>query len=256
MVMKLNTEGLVLAEKTSAGSKRLLTILTRNDGVLRCFVRDGKESNKIFGAATNLLCYSHFSVYEGRSSYQLDEAVSIEFFYNLMFDVRKLALAQYFCELAIQVIPEGASDPEYLRLMLNSLYLLNHGKKPDLLIKAVFELRFLSLAGFMPDVIGCRECGLYECDEMYFDFSSACLWCPNCHKGGNTVKIGNPTLHGLRSAVLADPKKIFSFEASAADIASLANLAERYTYVITERNYRTLDYYKEIIADISASGNS
>lgn len=247
--MKLNTEGIILSEQTTVNSKRLLTVLTRDNGIIRCFVNDGKESNRIFGAATNILCYSHLSLYVAKNSYNLTEAVSIEFFYNLMFDVRKLALAQYFCELAIHVIPEGTSEPEYLSLILNSLYLLNHNKKPDLLVKAVFELRFLSLAGFMPDVVGCRGCGLYEADEMYFDFASSCLWCKNCCGGTDVEKINKTVLHGLRTSVLAEPKKIFSFTAGAKDIAVLANVAERYTSRITERNYKTLEYYKEVLLD-------
>ena len=41
--MKLNTEGIVLSEQKLTGGKCLLTILTRNNGILRCFAKDAKK---------------------------------------------------------------------------------------------------------------------------------------------------------------------------------------------------------------------
>lgn len=89
-------------------------------------------------------------------------------FYELRLDIEKLALAQYFCELMINIVPEGAETVPYLRLILNSLYFVANGKRPMPLIKAVFELRLLSLAGFMPNLVCCDKCKIYESKIMYF----------------------------------------------------------------------------------------
>ncbi len=244
--MKLNTEGIVLSEQKLTGGKCLLTILTRNNGILRCFAKDAKKSSDKYGAATSLFCYSNMSIFEGRKSNNLDDAVSKVLFYNIMFDIEKLALAQYFAELAIQVIPEGAGDPEYLSLMLNSLYLLHNDKKHELAVKAVFELRLIALSGFMPDIVGCRGCGLYEDDVFYFDMDNSCLWCKNCVRNNNAKAINKNVLNAVRTAFLAEPKKIFSFQISQKDTYLLADLAELYTLKITDRSFKTLDYYKKI----------
>ncbi len=244
--MRVNTEGLVLAEQKLAGEKRLLTILTRNKGIMHCFVKENGSLAKNQGAAISVFSYSDFSVYEGKKSCSLDEAVSKSFFYNLMFDIEKLALAQYMCELAIHVIPEGDCDPECLSLMLNSFYLLNENKRSLLTVKSVFELRLMTLSGFMPDIVGCRGCGVYTDDVMYFDFERSCLWCRNCLKGTDHIPLSPDALNGLRTAVLAEPKRIFSFSAGENDICTLADLAEKYTLKITDRSFRALDYYKNI----------
>lgn len=236
----------MLSEQKLTGGKRLLTILTRKNGILRCFARDTKNSSAKYGAAISTFCYSNISVYEGKKSSNLDEAVSKVFFYNIMFDIEKLALAQYLAELAIQVIPEGAGDPEYLSLMLNSLHLLHNSKKHELIIKAVFELRLMSLSGFMPDIVGCRGCGLYEDDVVYFDTENSCIWCKSCVGNNSVLEVNKNVLNAVRTALLADPKKIFSFSLGQQDTYLLADLAEIYTLKITDRCFKTLDYYKKI----------
>ena len=244
--MKLNVDGIVLSDQMTVNNKRLLTILTRENGIIRCFLHDGKDNGRNFGAAISVLCYSHFSFYKGKMGYTLDEAVKIEFFYKLMYDLQKLSLAQYFCEVAMYSVPEGRSDPEILSLLLNSLYVLNNDKKPELMVKAVFELRFAAISGYMPNVVGCMNCGVYEAEKMYFDFDRASLVCGNCPRDENCVLLSKYVLLGLRTAVLADPKKIFSFAISGNDIAALADIAEYYLLRITERSYRSLDYYKNL----------
>ena len=244
--MKLNTEGLVLSDQKLAGEKHLLTILTRNNGILNCFLRGGSNASKRFGAAVGLLCYSNFSLYEGAKSYTLDEAIPKMFFYDIMFDIRKLALAQYFCDLAIQVIPEGSGSPEYLSLMLNCLHLLSEGKRHELVIKAVFELRMMGLSGFMPDIVACRECGEYEDDRMYFDLDASCLWCSRCCRAENTAVLSKKSLNAVRTSLLAEPKKIFSFALEKQDIYDFAELAEKYTLKIADKSFTSLDYFKKI----------
>ncbi len=234
-------------EQCSVNNNRLLTILTRDHGIVRCFLKESRRNDPMFVSSTGVLSYSVFSLYEGRSGYQLDEAVGIEVFYGMMCDIRKLSLAQYCCELAMRVIPEGNGEPEYLSLFLNTLYLLDRSQVSELVIKSVFELRLLSLAGFMPDVVGCRGCGIYEDDRFYFDTVNACLWCDRCcPEDRKRIPINRAVLNGLRTAVLAEPKKIFSFQVTVKDIPVLADLSEEYALMVAETTFGTLDYYKKL----------
>ena len=59
-------------------------------------------------------------------------------FFELRSDIEKLALAQYFAELACELSPQDEQATDYLRLMLNALYMLAHDKKPAQQLKASF----------------------------------------------------------------------------------------------------------------------
>ena len=164
--MQIDTDGLIVKEQNIGESDRLVTVLTREEGILRAFVRGAKRMKSRSASSTQLLCYSRLSIYKGRDTYVIDEAQPEEVFFPLRQDMEKLSLAQYFCELAIALAPENAEAGDFLRLILNGLHFLSNGKRPALLIKAAVEMRMLSLAGYMPNLICCQECGGYEADEM------------------------------------------------------------------------------------------
>ena len=64
--MQINTDGLIIREQSIGESDRLVTVLTREQGILRAFVRGAKAMKSRSASSTQLLCYSRLSIYEGR----------------------------------------------------------------------------------------------------------------------------------------------------------------------------------------------
>ena len=111
--MQIETDGLVIMERQVGESDRLITVLTREEGVLRAFARKAKllRSSKL--SATQLLCYSRFLIYKGRDKYIIDDAQPVEVFFDLRRDIGSLSLAQYFCELAGALAPQEAEAGDF-----------------------------------------------------------------------------------------------------------------------------------------------
>ena len=65
--MQINTDGLIIREQSIGESDRLVTVLTREQGILRAFVRGAKAMKSRSASSTQLLCYSRLSIYEGRA---------------------------------------------------------------------------------------------------------------------------------------------------------------------------------------------
>ena len=99
--MQVVTQGLIIKEQAVGESDRLVTILTKDEGVVRAFARRAKNLKDSKNAATGLLCYSRLKLSKGRDTYNVNEAFPIEVFFGLRKDVTALALAQYFCQLAV-----------------------------------------------------------------------------------------------------------------------------------------------------------
>ena len=55
------------------------------------------------------------------------------------------------------------------------------------------------------------------------------------------------TLDAMRYIVSCDPKRLFSFEASADTLALLAQITETYLTTQLERGFSTLDFYKSLL---------
>ena len=82
--MIINTDGLVIREQPTGERDRLVTVLTRDIGVIRAFVNGARNPKNKNAAATGLLCYSHFSIDKtSKGIYTIREATAKEVFFSL-----------------------------------------------------------------------------------------------------------------------------------------------------------------------------
>lgn len=247
--MSIKTQGLIIREQTVGESDRLVTILTADEGVVRAFARRAKNMKDSKHSATGLLCYSNFTLHQGRSAYNVNYASPIEVFFGLREDILRLSLAQYFCSLAFEVIPEAMEAGEYLRLILNALHFLSKGTRSPQLLKPIVELRMLSIAGYMPNLIGCAECGSYEAERMYFKVNRGELYCGDCFlNNGDPAELLSPgALHAMRHIVYSEFEKIFSFDLKGEALQQLTRAAESYTVHHLQKRPQTLDFYNSML---------
>ena len=246
--MKFKTKGLILRQQNIGERDKFVWILSDSHGIIRAFARGAKNIKSSKSAATDLLTYSSLSLFEGRESYSVDEAVAIEQFIGLRTDVENMSLAQYFAELCLNLCPVGQEAPEHLRLTLNSLYMLSKKKRPPLQVKSCFEMRLVTLAGYMPDLIMCADCGVYESAEMVFVPHTGKLYCSSCAEksGVRGVRLPFSAVTALRHTVYADFEKLFSFELKEELLKPLSFATERYIAYMTQKDYPTLQFYKQI----------
>ena len=245
--MTIKTDGVVIREQAAGERDRLVTLLTRKLGVIRAFVNGVRSPKSRNSASTGLLCYSDFVIEQKKNGvYTVTEAVVKEVFFSLREDIVSLSLAQYFAELAYELSAREEEADEFLSLLLNAIYLVAKSKREKALIKAAAELRFLSLAGYMPSIVGCARCGVFESDPMYFSPYSGKLFCKDCLPAEKTIALPPGVVTALRHICLCEPDKIFSFNLSKQSLLLLSEVSERYLKNITMRKYKTLDFYKSI----------
>ncbi len=244
--MKFKTTGLIIKEQSIGEQDKLVTVLTQSSGVIRAFVRRAKNIKSPKCASTGLLCYSKLSIFENKGTYSIDEAQSVEMFIKLRNNVKNMSLAQYFCELCINLCPKEQQADEFLRLILNALYLLCNEKKDPLLIKACVEMRLMLLCGYMPDLVMCDECGAYESPSMVFVPKTGKLICDSCSCSNGAVGIKAPlsVITALRHTIYADFEKLFSFSLNEDSLKLLNIISESYLSSITEKDYLTLQFFK------------
>lgn len=245
--MKFSTNGLIIRQQNIGEQDRLVWVLSDSHGVFRAFVKRAQNIKSPKCAGTGLLCYSAMTVFEGRDSYTIDEVSVREQFAGLRSDVVSLSLAQYFCELCLNLCPKEQDATEFLRLTLNSLYLLSKHLRDRELVKFCYEMRLMELCGYMPDLVMCAGCGAYEKDEMTFSADSGRLYCSDCAAVHGVQGIALPLsgVTALRHSVYADEKELFSFELkNPALLDRLSRASESYLAHMTQKDYPTLSFYK------------
>jgi len=238
----------VIREQSIKEQDKVITILTRSNGIISAFVYGAKNIKSSKSAATGLLTYSRFVIFKNRERYIVDEADAQEHFLSLRNNINKLALAQYFCELLLELSPEEDAAVSQLRLALNGLYILSKGDRPEEVVKSAFELRLLGLGGYMPNLICCDECGCYEHEQMCFVPETGLLICGDCKSSVNNEYIvtGLGVTHAMRHCIYCEFPKLFSFNLSKESLERLEYVVERYISCQINRNFKTLDFYKQM----------
>nr|WP_319487480.1 DNA repair protein RecO [uncultured Caproiciproducens sp.] len=246
--MQIETKGLVIMEKCVGESDRLVTVLTGEEGIVRAFAQQAKKvkSNKL--SATQLFSYSRFTIFKGRDKYIIDDAQPINVFFDLRKDIERLSLAQYFCELAGALAPQEAAAGDFLRLVLNAFHFLCKGTRPNPQIKAIVEMRMLSLAGYMPNLVCCSGCSCYEAEEMFFLPRKGLIYCRDCFTDSAepAVRLSRGALTGLRHIIYSDFEKLFSFNLSKQGVKELSAASEQYVLCTLERSFNTLEFYNQM----------
>ena len=248
--MKFMTNGLIVKEQNIGEKDKLVTMLTESHGIVKGFAHGAKDIKSPKCAATGLLCYSKLTLHKGKDSYIVGDAKALKIFSGLRNSIENMYCAQYFCELAAAICPKEQEAGEQLRLILNALYLLSENKRPLNIVKPCVELRLMCLAGYMPDIMMCRECGAYENDNMVFLPKSGQLICKDCYDKTELsdfrVSLNLSSLMALRHCCYADSDKLFNFTLPENDLKTLNFCSEEYIRFILERNFKTLQFLKSI----------
>ena len=244
--MHLSTDGIIVRENIASENDKYITALTRSNGLVSAYARGVRNLKNRNASGCGLLCYSDLTFFKSRDTYKLDEAAPREVFWGLREDIVHLSLAQYFCELCLTLAPEGSEAEEYLRLMLNALAFLSKREKDPNLIKAVVELRMLTLSGYMPDLSRCAVCGEDTDDRMAFSAREGRIFCTKHRPGVGEILLDRTLLAAMRHIVYTDFDRLFRFSMPEKSAAALARATERFLLQQTERGYKTLDFYHSL----------
>lgn len=245
--MFYTTKALILRESQYKDNDKILSVLTEDLGLLTVKARGVKRKNSTLRSGCQLLCYSELTLFEKNGFYTINEAEPIQMFMRLRTDIELLSLGAYFAQLLENVSAQDQVNPEILSLGLNSLYALDKLKKPQILVKAAFELRLLSLSGYLPNLDGCASCG--EEDARVFYLQEGILLCDSCRRvsgTGESVRISAGVLVAMNHIMSCPKQKLFSFMLPEESLRELGDVCERFLLSQLDGRFSSLKFYKRL----------
>jgi DNA repair protein RecO (recombination protein O) len=256
--MQTEVKGLVLKCSDYGECDRLVTLFTKEKGLLTAMVKGARSLKNKNMASSLQFCYSSFVLYQKGDKFWIKESDLIESFFGIRSSVDGLSLATYVLEVLMEV---GTATPEeeLLRLSLNTLYAISENKYPLKKIKCAFEMRCAAIIGFTPDVLSCRDCGGKN-GEFFFDIMGGSVQCKSCHNLPNDdvgeeyderetviIKILSESAKiALGYIVWAPLERLFSFNIPDEDMNLLSSACEDYLLNHLERSFKSLEFYKEV----------
>ena len=242
------TKGVVLRETETKEADKILTVLTADQGKISVIARGARRKGCKYAACAQSLAYSEWTLYKKGDWYYANEGQTLALWNGLRTDLEAMSLAFYLAELTEAVTTEEADASELLRHLLNGLYALSALHKPPALVKAAFELKLLSLAGYEPLADGCAYCGCPDPEQPLLDVVQGVLRCRKCGtaESGLSMPLCGASLAALRHVIYGDPKRLYSFTLPQDALRRLGNVAEAFAAAQLERGFRTLDFYKSL----------
>jgi DNA repair protein RecO (recombination protein O) len=213
------TEAIVLRTYNLAEADKIVVCLTRSSGVVRAVARGARRLKSRFGAGLEPFTVIALTYYEkeGRELVSVRQTEIIRSYFSLAQNAETVAALAYMSELVMEFAPPHEPNEKIFRMfraVLEALITLPQGLSA---LVRYFEIWMLKLAGFLPDLRSCAECG-ERFDGATYGYLNAefKLRCGLCSQRNGTAL--SPVAHAqLRSAQRLSPS---DFAKAALDLAS------------------------------------
>jgi DNA repair protein RecO (recombination protein O) len=189
-------------------------------------------------AGTQFLCFGEYLLYKGNNTYSINSCETIELFYDIRTNLEKLEYAAYITKIINDVTTENQNTYKILQLFLNTLYVISKTDKNMEFVTSIFKIRLMSIIGFKPITNSCCICN-ENIELEYFSLEDSGVKCNNCGKQDKSaIQISKATLDALRYIIMADCKKIYSFEIPDEAKKELEIIAKLYLNEKLEQEYK------------------
>lgn len=243
----IKLKGLVLREAYSGESDKIITVLTKERGKKTIAAKGARKPRSPFLAGTQQFCYCEFIVYDNKNIANLNQVEIIETFHKIRDDLLKLSYATYFMELLENSIMEEIVIEELLILTLKTLQILNKNLYNPKFIARIYEIRLMSIIGYMPETTQCVNCSKELNTDIYFSSNEGGVLCDNCKTIANKViKISIGTLYSIQYILSVDLFKLFNFSVSELVLDELTTITKDYILLHIEHKFKVLKFLENL----------
>src|SRR5215471_7974908 len=166
----------------------VVSFLTRDQGKVRGVARRARRPKSGFGSGFERLSQVKLSYFqkENRELVSIDGIELMQSQFGVVSDFTAACALDYLAEVSEQILPAMEPSEKHFRLLATVLEHMRTGN-PGAIWRGVtyFSLWAVRLAGFLPELDACSECGreLLDADQraFYTRFRNGLL-CPDCRR--------------------------------------------------------------------------
>ena len=183
-----STDAILLRRIEYGDHDLIITFLSRDMGKLAVIAKNAKQSIRRFSGCLDLFSASRITCAYPKKNKDglivLTQASLDSGFPNIRYNVLKTAYACYWMEMLTLWLEEGKPQEELFTLLYTALRRLDASELQTEIISLLFQIRFMSISGFAPNIEHCDTCGTDLDDiggsHLWFDFKEGKIICPSC----------------------------------------------------------------------------
>jgi DNA repair protein RecO (recombination protein O) len=204
----VRSEGIVLKTHALGDTSRIVSVYTRDFGLLKLVAKGARKAPSRFGYSLEPLSRSRFVFYlkTDRDLHLLSQAETLAPIGSTLTDLTRLAYAQAALELIDRLVWGEEPHAELYDLLGDTLVSATVAPLASLpAVTLAFELQVASLLGYRPRLDACADCGGALSPRRLFSPSRGGLMCDACAaREPGTVRLSADALGGL-SLLLSRP---------------------------------------------------
>ena len=257
------THAIVIRAFPLRDSHKIITFYTPDFGKVKAVAYGVKSPKSKLSGSLELLNHGMllFNYRENRDLQSLTGFDLIEGFDGIRTDFAKITYGCYFAELVDAVASEGDANPEVFELLRYTYHFLVDANDVPLLARS-FEIKFLNLAGFAPQLSQCSNCGSVVTPSpprnsqrgqntsvvMFFSVRHGGLLCESCqHRDTDTFTIAPGSCELLKSLRKSDFNKLNRIRASERNHRELKLILGSFIQYHTERKLKSLKFIESVL---------
>ncbi|MEP6817879.1 MAG: DNA repair protein RecO [Marmoricola sp.] len=233
-------DAIVLRTRKLAEADRIITLLTRQHGVVRAVARGVRRTSSKFGSRLEPFTHVDLQLAVGRNLDTITQAVTRDpFGAKISVDYDRYTAASVMLETSERLVSEERepSVQQYL-LLVGALRAITSGARRPADVLDSFLLRSLAVAGYAPSFDGCARCGL-EGPHRSFNPAHGGMLCSTCRLPGSASPA--PETVTLMGALLAGEWDVVQ-ASSARSRKEAGTLISAYLSWHLERGLRSMPY--------------
>ncbi|MBW1740058.1 MAG: DNA repair protein RecO [Deltaproteobacteria bacterium] len=232
---------------------KVITFFTIKRGKISIIAKGAKKSIKRFAGVLELFSVLNLVWTYGRRQGLpiLQEASMVHPFDQIRTDITKTAYASYWCELVYAWMEQGQKNVSVYELLEHTLDQLNSGGLPEHILHITFQLRFVVINGFKPNLDHCTICRTplerFGNSSVTFGVRRGGILCEKCvPQDTGTLSLSKGTVKLLRWILNAPIEKLNRLRFSRQAIKESLRMLEAFVPYYLGKETKSLKFLKQI----------
>lgn len=178
----LHTPALVIRRADYSDYDRMVTLFSPEYGRIDAIARGCRRPKSPLVNAVEPFTSGEFQLYAHKDRFTLEQCQISESFFDLRSDYDRLCHGVYWLKLLDMTLLPDVPAPELFMITLRALAHLNYGELPPEMVTMAYEMHFMALNGYAPQMNACVRCGQPLDGDARFDpglGGAVCLHCPS-----------------------------------------------------------------------------
>ncbi len=240
-------EAIILRHADWGEADRLLWLFTREIGKVKVVAKGVRKLRSRKAGHLEPFTRAELLLAKGRDFPIVTQAEAIDVHLAIRADLVRVAYASYVIELVDRFTYDEGENIALFRLLSDTLSRINQEAEPTFAVR-YYEIRFLDLVGFRPQLFQCVNCGKeIQAENQYFSFEKGGVICPRC--GPKEIEVRSISMPALK--ILRYFQRMSYSEAKRARLSQMVDqeleiLMRNYLTYLLERGLNTPSFLQHV----------